>query len=265
MTMTSLLAMASDERPPWALPQDASVQGWRVDWLMGTTTVFVTLMFAATAMWIVAACVLHGRRHPAHYDLGSARASVIKSLALSALVFVVVYGNLFKHGMDDLNDAFWDFDRAEASTSAVRIQINARQWAWDARYPGPDGKFNTPDDVVVLNDLRVPVRRPILIELAASDVVHSFSLPNFRTKQDAVPGMVNRMWFEAKQTGTFDIACAQHCGVNHYKMRGRLTVVPDADYRAWEAEASALSARNYDPADPGAHWGWVWNERKATR
>lgn len=260
--MTVLAALAdAGARAPWSLPPDASVQGWRVDWLLRTTTVFVAIMFAATALWIAIACVFHGRKHPALYDLGSARASVIKSLCLSALVFVVVYGNLFKHGMEDLNGVFWNFDRAEAAGNAVRIEVNAHQWAWDARYAGTDGQFNTPDDVVTLNDLVVPVGRPILVELASTDVVHSFSLPNFRTKQDAVPGMVNRMWFEAKRTGTFDIACAQHCGVNHYKMRGRLSVVSEAEYRAWEAEASTLGARSFDPEDKGAHWGWKWNQR----
>jgi cytochrome c oxidase subunit 2 len=252
-------------RAPWSLPPDASVQGWRVDWLLRTTTVFVAIMFVATALWIVIACVFHGRKHPALYDFGSARPSVLKSLCLSALVFVVVYGNLFKHGMDDLNDAFWNFERAEAAGNAVRIEVNAHQWAWDARYAGPDGQFNTPDDVVTLNDLVVPVGRPILVELASTDVVHSFSLPNFRTKQDAVPGMVNRLWFEAKRTGTFDIACAQHCGVNHYKMRGRQTVVGEPEYRAWEAEASTLGARSFDPEDKAAHWGWKWNERAGTK
>jgi cytochrome c oxidase subunit 2 len=245
----------------WGLPPDASVHGWRVDWLMNTTTVFVTIMFAATGLWILIACVRHGRRHRAEYDPGSARPQVIKAALLSTAIFGVVDGNLLVNGLSDLDQAFWSFDRAESDPRAVRIEINAHQWAWDARYAGPDGQFNTPDDVVVLNDLVVPVGRPVVVELASTDVVHSFSLPNFRTKQDAVPGMVNRMWFEAKQTGTFDIACAQHCGVNHYKMRGRLTVVGEADYRAWEAEAAALATRSYDADDKGAHWGWKWNQR----
>ena len=69
------------------------------------------------------------------------------------------------------------------------------------RYAGPDGKFNTRDDIVTTNDMRVPVGVPVLLQLAASDVLHSFSLPNFRIKQDAVPGMINRLWFQAKETG----------------------------------------------------------------
>lgn len=244
--------------PSWGLPHDASVYGWRIDWLMATTTLFVAVMFAITVVWLLSACLLHGRRHPALYDLGQGRSTVIKALVLSAVIFLVVDGNLFVNGMTDLNQAFWAFDKAEAAGNAVRVQVNAHQWAWDFRQPGADGKFNTPDDVITLNELRIPEGRPVILQLAATDVVHSFSLPNFRVKQDAVPGMVTRMWFQAKETGLFDIACAQHCGVHHYKMRGKLDVMTARAYDAWLAEASLLATRAHDPADRGAAWGWDW-------
>ncbi len=245
----------------WALPRDVSVDGWRVDWLMQITTVFVLIMFAATVVWILWACVRHGPRHLAHYDLGNAKSAVIKATCLSAVIFGVVDGNLLVNGLGDLNAAFWNFDKANASPRAVRIEINAHQWAWDARYAGPDGKFNTADDIVTLNDIRVPLHVPVVIQLGATDVIHCFSLPNLRVKQDAVPGMINRLWFAAKEAGVFDIACAQHCGVHHYKMRGQLTVLDEAAYRAWEANASDLSAHAWDPDDKTAHWGWDWERR----
>lgn len=242
----------------FGLPHDASVHGHRVDWLMTTTTVFVTIMFLITTGWILVACLRHGKNHKADYDLGSAKKSVVKALLLSCVIFFVVDGNLWINGMADLDEAFWNFSKAEAAPNAVRIEVNAHQWAWDARYAGPDGKFNTKDDIVTLNDIRVPVNAPVVLQIAATDVLHSFSLPNFRVKMDAVPGTINRLWFEAKETGVFDIACAQHCGVNHYKMRGRLTVLSAADYAAWAHEASELGARQFDPADKAAHWGWEW-------
>ena len=242
----------------WGLPHDASVYGWRVDWLLGTTTVFVAIMFLATVVWILWACLRHGPRHQAAYDPGSARAAVWKAVALSALIFAVVDGNLLVHGLADIDQVFWNVDRANADPHAVRIEVNAHQWAWDARYAGPDGKFNTADDVVTLNDIRVPVGTPVVIELASTDVIHSFSLPNFRVKQDAVPGMVNRLWFQAKELGTFDIACAQHCGVHHYKMRGQLSVLSREGFAAWLTQATALAERGYDADDPTAHWGWPW-------
>lgn len=242
----------------WGLPRDASVHGWRVDWLMNTTTVFVTIMFVATLVWILWASVRHGPRHRAEYDHGNARTQVIKAMCLSALVFGVVDGNLLVNGLADIDDAFWNYDKAEADPRVVRVQVNAHQWAWDFRTAGPDGRFNTRDDIVTTNDLRVPVNAPVVLQLAATDVLHSFSLPNFRVKQDAVPGMINRLWFQAKTTGTFEIACAQHCGVHHYKMRGLLTVLGEDEYRAWAATASALSSAAYDENDHGAQWGWDW-------
>ena len=90
--------------------------------------------------------------------------------------------------LQDINKVFWNFDEVEQRPDAVRIEVNAHQWAWDARYAGPDGKFNTKDDIVTLNDIRVPVDTPVLLQLASTDVIHSFYLPNFRVKQDAVPG-----------------------------------------------------------------------------
>jgi cytochrome c oxidase subunit II len=242
----------------WGLPHDASLHGWRVDWLLFTTTIFVAIMFGATVVWIAWACLRHGRKHDAHYDRGSARPAVIKAVVLSALIFAVVDGNLLINGLSDIDDVFWNVDKAAADPRSVRIEVNAHQWAWDARYPGPDGTFGTADDIVTLNDIRVPVGTPVVIQLASTDVIHSFSLPNFRVKQDAVPGTINRLWFWAKEQGTFDIACAQHCGVAHYKMRGQLTVLSPQGFAAWAEQASALSRRAYDPQDTSAHWAWNW-------
>jgi cytochrome c oxidase subunit II len=101
-----------------------------------------------------------------------------------------------------------------------------------------------------------------VIQLAATDVIHNFSLPNFRVKQDAIPGTITRLWFQAKATGTFEIACAQHCGVNHYKMKGLLMVLTPEAYALWAQEASRLSAESYDPADQAAQWGWSWERRR---
>ncbi len=259
LAMGAVAAAAPRPETAWGLPHDASEHGWRVDWLMNTTSVFVAVMFLATLVWILYATILHGRKRRADYDLGSGRSQVIKALLLSALIFGVVDGNLLIFGLKDLDEAFWNFDKANAHPAAVRVQVNAHQWAWDARYPGPDGRINTADDIVTLNDIRVPVATPVVLQLASTDVIHSLSLPNFRVKQDAVPGMVTRMWFQAKERGEFDIACAQHCGVHHYKMRGQLTVLSKNDFDAWASQASALSQRAYDPQDKAAQWGWDWD------
>ena len=76
-----------------------------------------------------------------------------------------------------------------------------------------------------------------------------------------MPGMINRLWFQAKETGEFDIGCAQHCGVSHYKMKGTLTVLSAEEFKTWAADQSAIASRGYDAKDNEAHWGWEWRAR----
>jgi cytochrome c oxidase subunit 2 len=104
----------------------------------------------------------------------------------------------------------------------------------------------------------VPKEAPVVLQLASVDVIHSFYLPNLRIKTDAVPGMVNRLWFQAQETGQFEIACAQHCGVHHYKMRGILTVLERERYDDWLRRMSRQAAIAFDPNDEDQKWGWDW-------
>ncbi|HEY7725864.1 MAG TPA: cytochrome C oxidase subunit II [Anaeromyxobacteraceae bacterium] len=240
------------------LPRDVSLDGHRIDWLIHFTIVSTTLVFVAVVAWMAYAMVRHGAGHPAAHDRGESRRSALAVLVPTLSIFLVVDGNLFGHAVVDLNRHFWNYDGAEADPAAVRIEVNAQQWAWGARYPGPDGKFATDDDVVTLNDVRIPVGAPVILQLTSTDVIHSFYLPNFRVKQDAVPGSVTRLLFQAKETGEFEIGCAQHCGPNHYKMRGVLTVTTPQAYQAWLADAAADARRAHDPDDREANWGWAW-------
>ena len=84
-----------------------------------------------------------------------------------------------------------------------------QQFVWNFRYPGLDGEFNTDDDIIpAQNQMHIPVNTPIVIQIAPWDVIHSFYLPNFRIKIDAIPGMTNTMWFQAVKVGNYEIACA---------------------------------------------------------
>lgn len=257
--LTAPLAYAAPQpESGWGLPRDVSQEGHRIDGLIRITGLFVAILFVIMCVWMVMAVIKHNKNHEAEYDHGDARHQVRFAAGLSALIFFVVDGNLWVNSTLDVNSTFWNFEKAESTPGAVRIEINAHQWAWDARYAGRDGKFNTADDIVTLNDIRVPVGAPVILELASTDVIHSFWLPNLRLKQDAMPGMVNKMWFIAKDQGQVDIACTQHCGTNHYKMKGTLTILSPEDYAKWAAEASANGARAYNPDDKEAHWGWDW-------
>jgi len=258
---TTHVGAAPSPEPGFGLPRDVSEYGHHIDWLIEVTAVFTALLFVIMVIWMLWACLKHNEKHEADYDHGESKHSVKTALLLSAVIFFVVDGNLFYNSTTDVFRVFWNHDSVENNPQAVKIEINAHQWAWDARYAGPDGKFNTKDDIITLNDVRVPVGAPVLLQLVSPDVIHSFYLPNLRVKQDAMPGMINRLWFQAKQTGEYDIGCAQHCGVNHYKMKGTLTVLSPDEFKSWAADQSAIGARGYDPKDNEAHWGWEWRAR----
>lgn len=243
-----------------SLPIDASHDGHRIDWLIGVVNGMTAVLFLFMTGWILVASLKHNEKHKAVYDHGNSRRSMFIALGMAGSVFVVVDGTLFVNSTMDLETVFHNFEEAEKDPNAVRIEVNAHQWAWDFRYAGPDGKFNTKDDIVRLNDLTIPVDTPILVEVASTDVLHAFNLPNMRTKVDAVPGQINKIWFKAKLTGEYDIGCAQHCGTNHYKMKGLLTVLSKEEYAKWAKETSAIAERSFDEKDEAAHWGWDWKD-----
>jgi cytochrome c oxidase subunit II len=246
------------------MPRDVSTYGDKITWLINITNVFCAILFVIMCVWMGLAFAKHGKGHSAEYDHGDAKKQIQKAAILSALIFFVVDGNLWINSTLDINNLFWNWDVPLNNPKHVKIEINARQWLWQARYSGPDGKFNTQDDALSDNDIRVPIDTPVIVQLASPDVIHGFALPNFRLKMDATPGMINAMWFQAKETGEFEIACIQHCGVNHYKMKGMLTVTSREEFDQWVALKSKDAAAVWDDNDIEAHWGWPWRELAGT-
>lgn len=136
--------------------------------------------------------------------------------------------------------------------NAIVVEVTGQQFQWNFRYPGPDGKFGrtdatlisddnplgldpkdpaSKDDIVTQDELYLPVNVPVEVRIRSKDVIHSFFLPNFRVKQDAVPGMMVETWFTPTRIGRYDIACAQLCGLGHYKMSGILNIVSQQDFQ----------------------------------
>ena len=120
--------------------------------------------------------------------------------------------------------------------SDFNVIVTAKQFNWEIAYPGPDGKLETEDDVILDNDLHVPVNKTVRIALRSKDVIHSFFVPSFRLKQDAVPGRNIPVWFKATQTGKYELPCAELCGFGHSGMKGWVFVHDQAEYDAWAAE-----------------------------
>ena len=117
----------------------------------------------------------------------------------------------------------------------AEIRVIGQQWAWSFVHPGPDGQLDTADDIATVDELRVEVNQPYVFHLESRDVLHNFSVPVFRLKQDVIPGRVITGWFEATKTGTYDIQCAEICGIGHGLMPGRIVIESAADHAAWMA------------------------------
>lgn len=121
------------------------------------------------------------------------------------------------------------------------IRVIGQQWAWTFVDPGPDGKLDTPDDIRTVNDLHVQVDRLYHFQLESNDVLHSFSVPVFRLKQDVIPGRVITGWFTPTKTGDYDIQCVEICGIGHGLMGARIHVETPQQHAAWVAQNSPVS------------------------
>jgi cytochrome c oxidase subunit 2 len=115
------------------------------------------------------------------------------------------------------------------------IRVIGQQWAWTFVQPGADGVLGTDDDVTTVDELHVEVDKTYHFILSSKDVLHSFSVPAFRLKQDAVPGREITGWFEAVETGEFDIQCAEMCGIGHGIMGARIHIESPEEHATWLA------------------------------
>jgi cytochrome c oxidase subunit 2 len=159
---------------------------------------------------------------------------------------------------------------------ALVVQVTGEQFAWNIHYPGPDRVFGRTDitlldlqsnplgldrsdpaamdDVTTVNQLYLPVNQPVIVRLRSKEVIHSFGVPEFRVKQDAIPGLTIPIWFiptvttadMRSQTGNpqfqYEIACAQLCGLGHARMRGFVTIQTAGEFQAWMDGAVAEQA-----------------------
>jgi cytochrome c oxidase subunit 2 len=211
----------------WGLPAGASTFASDIDTLYYAILVITGIIFVAVEIVLVYFLVKYrgreGRR--AEYITGSTRAEVI----WTAIPAIIVVGLAFA------SKAVWDDvkDRGSVPADALHMQVAAKQFEWNVTYPGMDRELDTDDDFTVRNQLHLPVDQPVVVHLTAEDVIHSFFIPEFRVKQDATPGLVVPVWFEATETGEYELACAELCGLGHYRMRGSVTVHTAEDFERW--------------------------------
>jgi cytochrome c oxidase subunit II len=166
-----------------------------------------------------------GRR--ARYTHGNATLEIVWTVVPALILVVLTFLSV---------PAWSKIKMAAPPPSDFVLQVTAKQFNWQVTYPGADGKFGTADDKTLLDEMHVPVNKVVHVHLRSQDVIHSFFVPQFRMKQDAVPGREIVQWFEATKTGKYELPCAELCGFGHSGMRGWIYVHTPDEYTKWAAE-----------------------------
>ena len=222
-----------DTEHGWWLPEMVSSYGKGVDDLFKVIMYLVAVFFVLTE-GVLIWCVLvntGSRDKKATFTHGSHKLELFWTFVPAILLIGIAL-----YQMESWSDIKYDTKRPD-NTPIARVW--AAQFDWHIQYPGKDGIYDTQDDIDSPYEFVVPVGKDIVFDLRSRDVIHSFFVPEFRLKQDAMPGMEIPVWFNCTKEGQYDLICAELCGWGHYKMAGRVKVVSQEDYEAFLEEAHA--------------------------
>lgn len=237
---------------------NAAAHGMRIDDMIEFCHWFMLILFVGWSLFFLYTLYRFRQRRNPKADYYGARGGISTHLEFSVvLVEAVIF---FGFALTLWNSHVNEFPRPQ---DAVTVRAIGEQFLWNFHYPGPDGEFgdvhpkytsstnpvgldaNDPaahDDIVVKNEMHLPVGQPAVVEIYAKDVIHNFALPSMRVAQDAIPGMMVPVWFQPSKTSPVDefgipmpyeIICGQLCGSGHGLMRAVLAVDTPADYDAW--------------------------------
>ncbi|GEM_PF-336861 len=224
----------------WWLPPCISTFGKKIDRMFYGILILTGLIFFGVQGTLLYFLFKYRERSgtKALYTHGNQRLEIIWTIIPSIILVILTI----------FSQQLWSEIKMAIPAGAIPIEIHAEQFAWNVIYPGPDGKFGTADDIKTINQLHIPIGKPVKATLSSigkdgkHPVIHSFFLPEFRLKQDVMPGMNIPVWFEATKTGKYEIACAEFCGLGHYRMRGFLSIHSPEGYEAWLKEQAGTSA-----------------------
>jgi cytochrome c oxidase subunit 2 len=210
-------------------PQQASIQAGQVDaiyFFMVAVTAFFAFLIAGL---IVLFAVKYRRRH--RDEIGAAiHGSLALELLWTIIPFFIVMG-MFAWGAK----VFFDLYRVPAG--AMEIFVVGKQWMWKIQHMSGQRE---------INELHVPIGRPVKLIMGSEDVIHSFYIPDFRVKADVIPGRYNTLWFQATKPGRYHLFCAEYCGTKHSGMIGSVVAMGPVEYQVWldggRAEDSPVAA-----------------------
>jgi len=243
----------------WGMPAAASTYAHDIDFGIILIHIAMIVIFVLWGIFFTYLLIKYRRRDgvPAEREKEH---GALASLAPDIIVMVFEIGLIVFYAIPSWSRIKMEFPKPE---DANQIDVIGEQFAWNIHYPGADGKFgrreaklvhfsnplgldrddkDAQDDIVMANEIHMPVGKPTLIRLSSKDVIHSFWIPEFRIKQDAMPGMVIPVWVQPTQTGTYELACAQLCGFAHSFMRAEVVVQTQDDFDAWLKSQAPVKA-----------------------
>jgi len=254
------------------LPAAASSHAGDIDQMIVLIHWLMAVLFVGWGAFFVYVLVRFSRRANPKADYAGAKGKLSKGIEVAIVIAEMVL--LIGYAIPAWAKRVQQFP-SEGEATVVRVV--GEQFAWNVQYPGADGKFGRTDvklvsadnplgldrsdpdgkdDVTTINQLNVPVDRPVLVQLSSKDVIHSFGLYEMRVKQDAIPGLRIPVWFIPTVTTAdmrqklgkadfdYEITCSQLCGLGHFRMRGFLTVQSATDYQKWMADQLKEKAGN---------------------
>lgn len=238
----------------WWFPESISELGPAIDAQFARTLFITGLVFFLAQLGLGYVILRYrDRGRPAHYSHGNNTLEILWT-SVTAIMFL---------GLGIAAERAWaDLRWTGPAPGALQVEVTGQQFAWNFRYPGPDGQFGRTDprlvndaagnplgldyddpaaqDDIVTPIMAVPVNQQVELILRTKDVTHSFFVRELRFKQDTVPGMVMRLHFTATQTGDYEIACAELCGLGHHRMRTSLQVLSPAEFENWLREQATF-------------------------
>jgi len=243
--MDALLDLIPNLFPGWRMPEDISTYGESIDYLYYVILAITGAVFFLTEGLIVYTLIRFRYKagQKAQYSHGNHKLELSWTIVTAFILVALAVAQI----------GIWEDVKSkipDASDNPLTVQVLAKQYAWNFRYAGNDGTFETEDDVYSA-DLYIPVHRKVVVRMRSMDVIHSLFIPNMRFKQDIVPGMTITGWFEAKKTTqearadpgrdpkfNYEIACAELCGVSHNTMGSLFVILEPAEFEKWHREES---------------------------
>jgi cytochrome c oxidase subunit 2 len=204
----------------WWLPENVSTYGRDIDWLFHLIYAITGVTLVLVSVTLVAFLIMYrdrpGRR--ARYTHGNSTLEIVWTVVPALILVILTF----------LSVPAWSKIKMSTPPTDLVIEVTAKQFNWQVKYPGSEKVF--------LDEMHVPVNKVVHVDLKSQDVIHSFFVPSFRIKQDAVPGREIRAWFDATKPGKYEWPCPELCGFGHSGMKGWVYVHSPADYEKWAAE-----------------------------